>query len=187
LTSRYDIVDAIQTDAPINHGSSGGPLFDARGRVIGVNAQIRGTGAAAGVGFAIPIDAAKRSLAQLLEHGRVAYAYAGIGTDDLTPGLARRYGFPVLRGAVVAHVEASSAAARAGLRAGRATGAYAGQEVRLGGDVIVAIDGQPVTSAGDVVRIVGERLEPGETARFTIYRGAHRLVLPVTLTERPAR
>src|SRR4051794_11740800 len=81
LTSRYEIVDAIQTDASINHGNSGGPLFDARGRVIGINAQIRGSGNTVGVGFAIPIAAGKRSLAQLLAKGRVAYAFAGIGTD----------------------------------------------------------------------------------------------------------
>jgi S1-C subfamily serine protease len=187
LTSRYDVVDAIQTDAPINHGSSGGPLFDARGRVIGVNAQVRGSGSATGVGFAIPIDAAKRSLDQLLANGKVAYAYAGIGTDDLTPGIARRFGFPVLRGAVISSVEAGSAAARAGLRPGHAAVGYAGQQVRLGGDVIVAIDGRAVASSGDVVRIVGAELRPGQVARFTVYRGSKRLVVPVTLTARPER
>jgi S1-C subfamily serine protease len=187
LTSRYDVVDAIQTDAPINHGSSGGPLFDARGRVIGVNAQVRGGGSTTGVGFAIPIDAAKRSLDQLLANGTVAYAYAGVGTDDLTPGLARRYGFPVLRGAVVSSVEPGSAAARAGLKAGHAIVGYAGQHVRLGGDVIVAIDGRPVASSGDIVRIVGAQLRPGQVARFTVYRASKQLVVPVRLTERPLR
>jgi S1-C subfamily serine protease len=187
LTSTYDVVDAIQTDAPINHGNSGGPLFDARGRVIGVNAQIRGGGNAAGVGFAVPINAAKRSLEQLLARGRVAYAYIGIGTDDLTPAIARRYGFGVLRGALVASVEAGSAGDRAGFRAGHVTAAYAGIEVKVGGDVIVAIDGRPVRGAGDVVRIVGERLDPGQIARFTIYRGAEKLVVPVRLDERPLR
>jgi S1-C subfamily serine protease len=186
LTSRYEVADAIQTDASINHGNSGGPLFDARGRVIGINAQINGNGTTAGVGFAIPINAAKRSLAQLLAAGRVAYAYAGIGTDDLTPGIARRYGFPVLHGAVIDNVEPGSAAARAGLRAGHASGAFAGQQVRLGGDVIVAIDGIPVTSAGDVVRTIS-RFQPRQTAAFTIYRGAKRLVVRVRLDERPLR
>jgi S1-C subfamily serine protease len=185
LTSKYEVVDAIQTDAPINHGNSGGPLFDARGRVIGINAQIRGNGNAAGVGFAVPINAARRSLSQLLAHGRVAYAYVGIGTDDLTPGIARRYGFRVLHGALVDNVETGSAADRAGLRAGHITASYAGTQVKLGGDVIVAIDGIPVRGAGDVVRIVSERLDPGQVARFTIYRGAKKLVVPVRLDERP--
>ncbi len=187
LTSRYEVVDAIQTDASINHGNSGGPLFDARGRVIGINAQIRGGGNAAGVGFAIPINAAKRSLSQLLARGRVAYAYAGIGTEDLTPSLARHYGYPVLHGAVIENVEPGSAAARAGLRAGGATAFFAGQHVRLGGDVIVAIDGVAVRGAGDVVRIVSERLQPRRSARFTIYRGAKRLEIAVRLDERPLR
>jgi S1-C subfamily serine protease len=187
LTSKYEVVDAIQTDASINHGNSGGPLFDARGRVIGINAQIRGSGNAVGVGFAIPINAAKRSLTQLLASGRVAYAYAGIGTDDLTPGIARHYGYPVLHGAVIDNVEPGSAAARAGLRAGHATVAFAGQEVKLGSDVIVAIDGAPVRDAGDVVRIIGERLVPHQSARFTIYRGTRRLTVRVRLDERPLR
>src|SRR5205085_9695441 len=79
LTSQYNLVDAIQVDAPINHGNSGGPLFDARGRVIGINAQIRSaSGNAEGVGFAVPINAAKRSMTQLLAGGKVSYAYVGI-------------------------------------------------------------------------------------------------------------
>jgi 2-alkenal reductase len=185
LTSRYDVVDAIQTDASINHGNSGGPLFDADGRVIGINAQIRGNGNAAGVGFAIPINAAKRSLAELLARGTVAYAYAGIGTDDLTPGIARHYGYPVLHGAVVDNVEPGSAAARAGLRAGHSVGVFAGQQVPIGGDVIVAIDGIPVTSSGDVVRIISGRLKPHQTAAFTLYRGTKRLVVRLSLAARP--
>jgi 2-alkenal reductase len=187
LTSKYEVVDAIQTDASINHGNSGGPLFDARGRVIGIDAQIRGSGNATGVGFAIPINAAKRSLGQLLASGRVAYAYAGIGTADLTPGIARHYGYPVLHGAVIDNVEPGSAAARAGLRAGHATVSFAGQEVKLGSDVIVAIDGIPVRDAGDLVRIISERLLPQQSASFTVYRGARKLVVPVKLDERPLR
>ena len=94
LTSGYSVSDAIQTDAPINRGNSGGPLFDARGRVIGINAQIRSTsGTAEGVGFAIPIDTARRALEQLVRTGRVAYAYVGVTTQDVTPGLARKFGF----------------------------------------------------------------------------------------------
>src|SRR5205085_5383017 len=90
LTSEYDLVDAIQTDAAINHGNSGGPLFDAAGRVIGINAQIRSdSGNAEGVGFAVPIDSARRSMTQLIAAGRVSYAYVGIETEDLIPTIAK--------------------------------------------------------------------------------------------------
>ena len=105
LTSTYNLVDAIQTDAPINHGNSGGPLFDARGRVIGINAQIRSaSGQAEGVGFAVPINSAKRSMQQLIANGSVAYAFVGVETTDLTPALARRFGYAVQRGAVVTNI-----------------------------------------------------------------------------------
>ena len=88
LTSAYDVSDAIQIDAPINHGNSGGPLLDARGRVIGINAQIRSdSGNAEGVGFAIPINSARRSMEQLISTGKVAYAYVGVTTQDVTPAI----------------------------------------------------------------------------------------------------
>src|SRR5947207_7318341 len=106
LTSNFSLVDAIQTDAPINHGNSGGPLFDARGRVIGINAQIRSdSGNAEGVGFAVPINSARRSLQQLVAGGSVSYAFVGVVTTDLTPALARHFGYTVQRGAVLTKVE----------------------------------------------------------------------------------
>jgi len=188
LTSDYQLIDAIQTDAPINHGNSGGPLFDARGAVIGINAQIRTetSGATDGVGFAVPIDSARRSMRQLLERGRVAYAYVGITSEDLTPTLARHFGYAVLRGAVVDSVRAGGPGAQAGIRGGTSDVQVNDTPFTRGGDVIVAIDGQPVRSADDVVRIVSERLLPGQTVLFTVQRGSRRLKLPVTLTERPS-
>jgi len=189
LTTNYDLVDAIQTDAPINHGNSGGPLFDARGRVIGINAQIRSTGDTSGfegVGFAVPIDSAKRSLQQLESSGKVRYAYVGITTEDLTPSIAKKFGYAATRGALIdAFAEGNPAGKRAGLKAATRLEVFQGESVHVGGDAIVAIDGIPVRSAEDVVRIVAERLVPGETATFTVVRGGRRLAVPVKLDERP--
>jgi len=185
LTSSFDLVDAIQTDAPINHGNSGGPLFDARGRVIGINAQIRSTsGEAEGVGFAVPINSAKRSMAQLIANGSVSYAYVGVETTDLTPSLAKRFGYGVSRGAVVTSVMSGSPAAAAGLRAGKGTANAFGLDFPRSGDVIVAINEHPVTGSEDIARIVTS-LSPGQIAHFTVERGATRLDLPVRLSERP--
>jgi S1-C subfamily serine protease len=188
LTSEYTVADAIQTDAPITHGNSGGPLFDARGRVIGINAQIRSeSGQAEGVGFAIPINAAKRSFQQLVRRGRVAYAYVGVNAEDLTPTIARRFDYTVQRGAVLACVVPESPGAKAGLRGGTEKQELNGFEFRYGGDVVVAIGNEKVSDADDLVRVVSERLLPGQVARFTILRDGKRMVLPVRLGERPRR
>jgi 2-alkenal reductase len=184
LTSTFDLVDAIQTDAPINHGNSGGPLFDARGRVIGINAQIRSSsGVAEGVGFAVPINSAKRSMQQLIANGSVSYAFVGVETTDLTPALAERFGYAVSRGAVVTNVRPGSPADAAGLRAGSGTASAFGVDFPRSGDVIVAIDGRPVAGSEDIARIV-TNLSPGQLARFTVERGHARRELSVRLGER---
>jgi 2-alkenal reductase len=185
LVSVYRVVDAIQIDAPITHGNSGGPLFDARGRVIGINAQIRSeSGNAEGVGFAIPINAAKRSMAQLIATGQVVYAYLGVTTETLTPTLARHLGYDASRGAIVAAVRDGSPADKAGLKGGDERETFNGLEVTRGGDVIVAVGAQPARSADDVVRAVGARL-PGQTIVLTILRDGERKVVRIRLGARP--
>jgi 2-alkenal reductase len=186
LTSQYSLVDAIQTDAPINRGNSGGPLFDARGTVIGINAQIRSeSGNAEGVGFAVPINSAKRSMRQLIETGRVRYAWVGVTTQTVTPRLAERFGYGASRGAAIQEVVDGSPAEEAGLRGGRAEQDFEGLPLRPGGDLIVAINDVPVENAEDVVRVIAEQLLPGQTATFTVVRGSERRRVEVVLAERP--
>jgi S1-C subfamily serine protease len=187
LTSEYTVGDAIQTDAPITHGNSGGPLFDARGRVIGINAQIRSdSGQTEGVGFAIPINAAKRSFEQLDRNGRVVYAYVGVNAEDLTPTIARSVGYPVKRGAVIACIVPDGPGSDAGLRGGKETRSVNGLDFRVGGDVVVKIANAPVQDADDLVRAVS-RLVPGQVALFTVLREGRPMVVPVELGQRPSK
>jgi 2-alkenal reductase len=184
--AQFQLIDAIQTDAPITHGSSGGPLLDAKGRVIGINAQIRSdSGGSSGIGFAVPIDSARRSLTDLLAHGRVAYAYAGLQTQDLTPSLARRLHLPVLHGALIEHVTPGGPAARAGLHGGLGQLQFEGEQFVTGGDVIVSADGLAVPDADSLVRIITSKLRPGQTALFGIVRGGRHRTVSVRLAERP--
>jgi len=182
---RFQLIDAIQTDAPIAHGSSGGPLLDGSGRVVGIVAQIRSDqGGPAGIGFAVPIDAVRRSLAALLTKGHISYAYAGVQAEDVTPALARHLHLSVDRGALVDRVTPGGPAARAGLRGGSREEQFQGEAVWVGGDVIVALDGLPVAGADDLVRIVTNRLRPGQRALLTIVRAGGRRTLPIELGSR---
>lgn len=186
LLTDYAVADAIQIDAPINRGNSGGPLFDARGLVIGINAQIRSSsGTAEGVGFAIPINVAKRALDQLLRTGRVQYAYIGIDSQDITPGVAERLDLGVERGALIADVKPDTPASRAGLRGGDGNASVLGVPYRTGGDVIVRIGDRPVRSSRDVSRIVTYELLPGQIVPFVVVRDGKRVTMDVTLGDRP--
>ena len=161
LTVRVQGVDAIQTDAPITHGNSGGPLLRRarpRDRDQRADPQRRAATANEGVGFAVPINAAKRSMAQLIANGTVRYAYVGITTEDLTPTLARHFGYAVEHGALIVDVERRQPGATGRPRGRHATrSTFDGATVTTGGDVIVAIDGHAgagarTTSCAIVVR-----------------------------------
>ncbi len=188
LTSAYDVSDAIQIDAPINHGNSGGPLLDARGRVIGINAQIRSdSGNAEGVGFAIPINSARRSMEQLIATGKVAYAYVGVTTQDVTPAISRRYGLGAPRGALIQAVVDGAPAERAGLRGSSNQEVFNGIPINIGGDLIVGFAGRKVERAADIARIVTDSLRPGQTVSVVVLRrgDGKRETVRVRLVERP--
>jgi S1-C subfamily serine protease len=182
----FRIGNAIQTDAAINHGNSGGPLIDAHGQVIGINSQIQSTGGGGeGVGFAVPADAVRRSLAELRAKGRVDYAYLGVTSLELYPQLAQRLGIPSQHGALVAKVEAGSPGAAAGLKAGTTKIMFQGQKgIPQGGDAIVAVDGKPLTESTDLPDAIASKA-PGDKVRLTVLRGSARRIVTVTLAPRP--
>ena len=184
----FGIGDAIQTDAAINRGNSGGPLLNARGRVIGINAQIKTeTGEGAGVGFAIPVDTARRSLDELRKDGEVEYGYLGVSTQPLYPQLARRLGLDLATGALVSEVVEDSPAAEAGLSAGGRKIEFQGQrEIPADGDVIVAVDGQRLTRTTDLADVISLR-EPEAEVRLTVIRDDERRTVEVELGRRPQR
>jgi S1-C subfamily serine protease len=187
LQAGFSINNVIQTDAAINPGNSGGPLIDAAGKVIGVNSQIETGGAGrgnVGIGFAVPIDTAKEVIPQLRRSGTVQRAYLGVSTRTVDDTL-QPLGLGVDAGALVETVEPGSPADAAGLRGGGVeTTEVGGQTVRVGGDVVVGIDGKRVRSADDVGEIIGG-LEPGDAVKLAIVRGGARRTVTVTLEERP--
>jgi S1-C subfamily serine protease len=185
--TQFRIGDAIQTDAAINHGNSGGPLLDERGRVLGINSQIKSSsGGGEGVGFAVPVDTVRRSLGQLRETGRVDYGFLGVSAAPLYPQLARRLGVPVDRGALVASITKGSPAAAAGLSAGNGKVDFQGQrDIPTGGDVILAVDGREVTKTRGLPDLIGTR-GPGDTVTLQVLRGDQRRTVRVTLAPRPS-
>ncbi|MBD0347916.1 MAG: trypsin-like peptidase domain-containing protein [Thermoleophilia bacterium] len=175
------IDQAIQTDAAINQGNSGGPLLDAAGRVIGVNTQIATqTGGNVGLGFAVPINTVKDVAAQLIAKGKVEHAALGIYAQPITEEIAELFRLPVDKGLLVTEVFEGSGAERAGLRAGTKRVQVEGFEYVIGGDIIVEADGRPVSSVEELRRAIS-RKEPGDSMELEIYRDDERQTLDVKL------
>jgi putative serine protease PepD len=174
------IPNAIQTDAPINHGNSGGPLLDARGNVVGVNAQIQGgtVDANVGVGFAIASDTAQSVASQLIAHGHARHAWLGVQLADAVPGLPSH-------GVVVAKVTRGGPAAEAGLKPATHTETVNGAAVPVGGDVITAVDGKAVDSAAQLAGAVATH-QPGDSVKLTVVRDGATRTLTVTLGTAPS-
>ena len=171
--NNFTITDTIQTDAAINHGNSGGPLLDRKGRVIGVNAQIESeSGGSDGVGFAIPSDTVRSIVDQLITDGKVEHAYLGIRMTRTADGVA------------ITEVLPGTPADDVGLRAATGTTTIDGQEQPTGGDVVVEFDGETVTSAVALQSAVDAH-RPGDKVSVTILRGGSRRTIEITLGVRP--
>ena len=178
------IDEAIQTDAAINPGNSGGPLLNARGQVIGINTMILtgGVDQSAGIGFAIPINTAKAVLDDLVRLGRVRRPEMGVRTIPIGPELADQMGLAADSGLLVVQVVPGSAADQAGLHGGTERAYLGNIPIMLGGDLIVAIDGQPIVDQQDLSHVM-QNHRSGETVTVTVYRGKTRKDVKVVLGE----
>ena len=183
--TNFSISGAIQTDAAINPGNSGGPLVDGEGRVIGVNQQIKSTsGGGEGVGFAVPINAVKRSLDMLRKDGEADYAYLGVASVELYPQLVEKFGIDVQRGAWVQEVNPGGPAEEAGIEGGGNPVEFQAQSYRPGGDVITKVDGKPVEDSAELADVIAD-YAPGEEVPLEIHRDGDVRQVEVKLGERP--
>jgi S1-C subfamily serine protease len=185
------IGEAIQTDAAINPGNSGGPLLNMEGQVIGVNAQIVSPSqASAGIGFAIPSNAVSRVVPQLISEGRYPHPWLGVTIMDLTPERAavlRQAGLEVSvdEGIVVMEVTPGSPAAAAGILGGEREVTVGNARILWGGDIIVALNGQPVASLQELTVYLESETQVGDTVQVTVIRDGEETTMPLTLAERP--
>jgi S1-C subfamily serine protease len=178
------IEEAIQTDAAINRGNSGGPLINSHGEVIGINSAIyTPSGTTAGIGFAIPINTAKSIANDLITSGRVHRAFLGVETISIVGGLAEALDLPVQEGLLVETVTKEGPAAAAGIHGGDRVAQAGMRRFYIGGDVIVGLDGQKVASQFDVNLVLNHH-RPGDTITVTLYRGGKKMDIPVKLGER---
>jgi S1-C subfamily serine protease len=186
--NEFRIDHVIQTDAPINHGNSGGPLINSSGQVIGVNAQIATGNSSSdgniGIGFAIPINTVRNVAAQLIQKGKVEHAFIGITAKAVTPEIARLFRLRANHGLLVVSVEPGSGAAAAGLRAGTETAVVSGESWPVGGDLIVAANGVRLSSL-DRLRDLVSAKKPGDSVSLKVYRGDTKLTLNAKLGRQP--
>ncbi len=172
----------IQTDAAINPGNSGGPLLDSRGNVIGINTAIYGPGSNIGIGFALPINRAKRMLNEYAAKGRFAPPRLGVGVLYVAGDLAEALELPREGGLLITEVERGSAADEAGIRGARRTVVVGNYEIPVGGDFVMALDGRAVESRNDLTTAMN-RKRPGDKMEVTVYRNGRTVKLQVTLGE----
>jgi putative serine protease PepD len=180
------IPNAIETDAPINHGTSGGPLLDRYGRVIGINTQIDSgsVGGNVGIGFAIPGDTARAVAGQLITNGRASHAWLGVEAVTIDPSLVGHgHGMPP-GGAGIMRVLRGSPAAQAGLKAATSEATVDGDSVPVGGDTIVAVDGKSVSTSDQLADVLAAH-RPGDHVQLTLVRGGKRRNVDVTLGNAP--
>jgi S1-C subfamily serine protease len=186
--NNLSIPHVIQTDAALNHGNSGGPLLDAQGEVIGVNAQIETGGGTSqgnvGIGFAIPINTVKDVVAQLIKHGKVEHAFLGIEGKTLTAPIAHLFHLPVTSGVLVATVRPGTGAAQAGVKAATDEVTVQGESWPAGGDVIVRVDGEPIATVERLIDLIASK-KPGDTISVEVVRGTARKTMTIKLGRQP--
>ncbi|MEX0992633.1 MAG: trypsin-like peptidase domain-containing protein [Solirubrobacterales bacterium] len=181
----FTISNVIQTDAAINPGNSGGPLLNAQGEVIGINSQIATAGAGGGsigIGFAIPVNKAKKISDQLRDDGKVEHAFLGITGAPIDSTIAKTVNLPVEKGVLIQ--QSTGPAKKAGLKGGDTQATLSGQDLALGGDVITKIDGKSVSSMDDVIEVVDSK-KPGDTVTLTVLRSGKEKQVEVKLSDRP--
>ncbi|HLI62112.1 MAG TPA: trypsin-like peptidase domain-containing protein [Terriglobales bacterium] len=178
------IEEAIQTDAAINPGNSGGPLLNSHGDVIGINSMIAtgGSNQSAGIGFAIPINTAKAVLNDLITLGTVRRPSLGIVSLPIGPEMAQEMGLPANYGVLIVRVVPGGAADRAGLRGGNQRAYLGDTPIMIGGDLIVAIDGDPIGDQQDLANEMNKH-RAGDRVFVTVYRGQRKMSVPVILGE----
>ncbi len=183
----YLIEDVIQTDAAINPGNSGGPLLNSEGEIIGINsAIISPSGGSVGIGFAIPVNTAKRVIPELIAKGYVTYPWIGATIQPLLPEVARYLKLKIERGAMIAETVKGGPADRAGLKGGNQRIQVGNMIVIVGGDIVVKVDQHEVKSHGDLIRYIREK-KPGDSILLKIFRKGKVEEVKVTLGERPRK